>query len=72
MLPDFTSKMSAKSQRSAISSWNFTGFMLLLVMSRSSCMPPLIHRLMVRPSVRGGIAPSSVSKERLVRKMRDA
>jgi hypothetical protein len=44
----------------------------LFVMSRSSCIPPLIHRLMVKPSVRGGIVPSSVGKERLVRKMRDA
>ena len=72
MLPDFTSKISAKSQRSAISSWNFTAFWLSFVMSRSSCIPPLIQRLMVKPNVRCGIVPSSVRKERLVRKMRDA
>src|SRR5262249_46785495 len=55
---DLTSKMSAKSHRKATSSWKRTGFMLLLVMSRSSCRPPLSDRLMVRPRVRGGISPS--------------
>jgi hypothetical protein len=50
MLPHFTSKTLAKSQRTAISSWNFTAFWLLFVMPRSSCIPPLIHRLMIKPS----------------------
>src|SRR5262249_45640369 len=45
---------------------------LSLVMSRSSCIPSLIQRLIVKPSVRCGIVPSSVSNGRLVRKMRDA
>jgi hypothetical protein len=66
----FTSKISAKSQRSAISSWNTTGFMPWLTMSRSSRKPPLIDRLRVS-RVRGGIVPSCVRKERLVRKTRD-
>jgi hypothetical protein len=34
-------------------------------------MPPLIDRLRIRPKVRGGIVPASVSKARLVRKIRE-
>ena len=55
MLFDLTSKISAKSERIAISRLNRTRFMPLLVMSRSSCMPPLINRLMTSPSVRSGM-----------------
>jgi hypothetical protein len=67
MLSDLTSKISAKSERRAISSWNRTGFMLLLVMSRSSCMPPEMERLTIRPRVRGAMGPASVATVRLVR-----
>jgi hypothetical protein len=70
MPPDLTSKRSAKSQRIAISSWNFTACGLSFVISRSSCMPPLIQRLILKPSVRARIKPPSVRKGRLVRKMR--
>ena len=49
-----------------------TDFVLLLVMSMSSCKPPLIDRLTVRPSVRAGIDPSSVRMDLLVRKTRAA
>src|SRR6266478_305828 len=39
--------------------------MLLLVMSRSSCMPPLIDRLTTRPSVRCGMVPQRSCRDQL-------
>ena len=72
MCSPLTSKMSAKSARIAISRLKRTGFWLLLVMSMSSCSPPSIWRPIIRPRVRAAIGPSSLTKARLVWKMRAA